>query len=73
MSYTTHLYGSDGKQIGRMHHNSDWSGAVTIYDEGGRTVSLPGDIVQAIRQTALDDAREHVHDLCGALGIRVLP
>lgn len=79
MSHTTPLFSDDGRQIGCMIHNSDFSGDVIIQSKAPPNIPsvpvrlgeaiLTGEIIQAIRRSALYEAQEALEQLVELIGL----
>lgn len=62
--HTTVLTKADGSEVGRMHHNGDFSGEVilqALYQEVDAVSAewlIPGEVIQAIKRAAVQEAAE---------------
>lgn len=53
--------GTSDQHMARIHHNSDWSGtAYIVLNDTGERIAVPGRVLQALVESRLEDAIEHV-------------
>lgn len=73
MSHSTHLIYSDTGSTSDQHHatiihNSDWSGtAYIVLNDTNERIAVPGRVLQALVESRLGDAIEHVSNALASL------